>query len=37
VDYPDVLARPAPAVLAALRGSDDALELCRTGLPASLD
>jgi transglutaminase-like putative cysteine protease len=37
VDYPDVLARPAPAVLAALRGSDDALELCRAGLPASLD
>jgi len=22
---------------AALRGSDDVLELCRTGLPASLD
>lgn len=36
VDYPDVLVRPAPAVLAALRGSDDVLELCRTGLPASL-
>jgi transglutaminase-like putative cysteine protease len=35
-DYPDVLARPAPAVLAALRGSDDVLELCRTGLPAAL-
>jgi transglutaminase-like putative cysteine protease len=36
VDYPDVLVRPAPAVIAALHGSDDALELCRTGLPASL-
>ncbi len=36
VDYPDVLVRPAPVVLAALRGSDDVLELCRTGLPASL-
>jgi transglutaminase-like putative cysteine protease len=36
VDYPDVLVRPAPAVLAALRGSDDVLELCRAGLPASL-
>lgn len=36
VDYPDVLVTPAPAVLAALRGSDDVLELCRTGLPASL-
>jgi hypothetical protein len=36
VDYPDVLVRPAPAVLAALRGSDDVLELCRGGLPASL-
>jgi transglutaminase-like putative cysteine protease len=37
VDYPDIMARPAPAVLAALRGSDDVLELCRTGLPAALD
>jgi hypothetical protein len=36
VDYPDVLVRPAPVVLAALRGSDDVLELCRAGLPASL-
>jgi transglutaminase-like putative cysteine protease len=35
-DYPDVLVRPAPAVLAALRGCDDVLELCRAGLPASL-
>ena len=35
-DYPDVRVRPAPEVLAALRGSDDVLELCRTGLPASL-
>jgi hypothetical protein len=37
VDYPDVLVWPAPAVLAALRGTDDVLELCRGGLPASLD
>ena len=37
MDYPDILARPAPPVLAALRGSDDVLELCRTGLPAALD
>lgn len=36
LDYPDVLVRPAPVVLAALRGSDDVLELCRDGLPASL-
>jgi len=36
VDYPDIMAGPAPAVLAALRGSDDVLELCRTGLPAFL-
>ena len=37
VDYPDILARPAPPLLAALRGSDDVLELCRNGLPAALD
>ena len=37
VDYPDVLVRPAPTVLAALRSSDDVLELCRSGLPASLN
>jgi transglutaminase-like putative cysteine protease len=37
VDYLNVLVAPAPAVLAALRGSDDVLELCRTGLPTSLD
>jgi len=37
VDYPDIMPRPAPPVLAALRGSDDVLELCRTGLPAALD
>lgn len=37
VDYPDIMVRPAPPVLAALRGSDDVLELCRTGLPAALD
>lgn len=37
VDYPDVLIRPAPAVLAALRSNDDVLELCRSGLPASID
>jgi transglutaminase-like putative cysteine protease len=36
VDYPDVLIHPAPTVLAALRSSDDILELCRSGLPASL-
>ena len=37
LDYPDVLVRPAPAVLATLRSSDDVLELCRAGLPASID
>jgi transglutaminase-like putative cysteine protease len=37
LDYPDVLVRPAPTVLAALRSSDDVLELCRSGLPASID
>lgn len=37
VDYPDIMARPASVVLAALRGSDDVLELCRSGLPAALD
>lgn len=37
LDYPDVLVRPAPTVLAALRSSNDVLELCRTGLPASID
>jgi transglutaminase-like putative cysteine protease len=37
VDYPDILVRPAPPVLAALRGTDDVLELCRTGLPSALD
>jgi transglutaminase-like putative cysteine protease len=37
VDYPDIMARPAGPVLAALRGSDDVLELCRTGLPSALD
>jgi transglutaminase-like putative cysteine protease len=37
LDYPDVLVRPAPAVLAALRSSDDVLALCRSGLPASID
>ncbi|HXT93315.1 MAG TPA: transglutaminase family protein [Trebonia sp.] len=36
VDYPNVLIEPAPTVLAALRSSDDVLELCRTGLPASI-
>jgi len=36
VDYPDVLIQPAPTVLVALRSSDDVLELCRTGLPASI-
>ena len=37
LDYPDVLVRPAPTVLTALRSSDDVLELCRSGLPASID
>lgn len=37
VDYPDIMARPAGPVLAALRGSDDVLELCRNGLPPALD
>jgi hypothetical protein len=36
VDYPEVLIQPAPPVLAALRSSDDVLELCHSGLPASL-
>jgi transglutaminase-like putative cysteine protease len=37
VDYPQVFVRPAPEVVAALRGSHDMLELCRTGLPTALD
>lgn len=36
LDYPDVLVRPAPTLLTALRSSDDVLELCRSGLPASI-
>ncbi|WP_125776568.1 transglutaminase-like domain-containing protein [Antribacter gilvus] len=36
LDYPQVLAAPAPVVLAALRGSDDALALCAGGLPGAL-
>jgi hypothetical protein len=37
VDYPEIMVGPAPTVLAALRGSDDVLELCRAGLPVFLD
>jgi transglutaminase-like putative cysteine protease len=33
VDYPTVFATPSPAVIAALRASDDALQLCAGGLP----
>lgn len=33
VDYADVLVSPDPGVVAALRGADDMLQLCRTGLP----
>lgn len=35
-DLPELHARPAGVVVAALRGADDVLELCRTGLPGSL-
>lgn len=35
-DYPEVRAVPAPEVVSCLRGSDDALELCREGLPSRL-
>lgn len=35
-DYPEVLAAAHPAVLAALRGADDALALCDSGLPDAL-
>lgn len=34
IDFAEVYVRPSPTVLAALRGAHDALELCRTGLPA---
>ncbi|MDG4838485.1 transglutaminase family protein [Micromonospora sp. WMMD967] len=34
IDFPEVLVRPSPNVIAALRGARDALELCRSGLPA---
>ncbi|MEU4553644.1 transglutaminase-like domain-containing protein [Micromonospora violae] len=34
-DLPDVHVRPSRNVIAALRGARDALELCRTGLPAT--
>jgi hypothetical protein len=36
LDYSDVLVRPDPGVLAALRASADAIELCRGGLPTGL-
>lgn len=36
VDYPRVYVHPHPAVLAALRSSDDALALCAGGLPTEL-
>ena len=36
LDYADVLVRPDPGVVAALRGSTDALDLCRSGLPSTL-
>ena len=36
VDYPHVHPAPHPAVLAALRGADDALALCDGGLPTRL-
>ncbi|MFI5841427.1 transglutaminase family protein [Catenuloplanes sp. NPDC051500] len=35
IDLPEVHVRPSPTVIAALRGAQDALELCRTGLPAT--
>ena len=34
-DLPEVHVRPSPAVVTALRGAHDALELCRSGLPAT--
>ncbi|MGI5211785.1 transglutaminase-like domain-containing protein [Plantactinospora sp. CA-290183] len=34
-DLPEVHVRPSPAVVAALRGAHDVLELCRSGLPAA--
>ncbi|GGN13482.1 transglutaminase-like putative cysteine protease [Actinoplanes campanulatus] len=34
-DLPEVHVSPSPAVVAALRGADDVLELCRNGLPAA--
>ncbi len=36
VDYPAVYATPAATVIDALRGSDDALALCASGLPSDL-
>jgi transglutaminase-like putative cysteine protease len=36
LDYADVLVRPDAGVVAALRGSSDALALCRSGLPSDL-
>jgi transglutaminase-like putative cysteine protease len=36
VDYPRVFPSPHPAVLASLRGADNALDLCDGGLPTQL-
>lgn len=36
LDYPTVFAAPSPAVVAALRGTDDVLSLCNGGLPDRL-
>jgi len=35
-DYPRLYVEPAAEVVQALPGADDALELCRNGLPSSL-
>ena len=36
IDYPTIFVVPAAEVVAALRGSDDALALCADGLPSEL-
>lgn len=36
IDYPAVLVSPPAVVVATLRNATDALELCRSGLPAEL-
>ncbi|HIW92785.1 MAG TPA: transglutaminase family protein [Candidatus Corynebacterium avicola] len=36
IDYPVLFAQPADVVVAALESSEDALELCATGLPSEL-